>query len=132
MKKLEDMNPRDYGMNPREEIVAAAIKAYLLSMPEVERLKVLSEITEPKVIKMHGEGGVPMPLQSVVEGAKLATFIGEAVECAVSLISQENDTTHLVIEALSAINRRTIVESASFEFLQFIADCYRLMRYCKE
>ena len=52
-----------YGMNPREEIVAAAIKAYLLSMPEVERLKVLSEITEPKVIKLHGEGGVPMPLQ---------------------------------------------------------------------
>ena len=132
MKKLEDMNPRDYGMNPREEIVAAAIKAYLLSMPEVERLKVLSEITEPKFIKLHGEGGVPMPLQSVVEGAKLATFIGEAVEYAVSLISQENDTTHLVIEALSAINRRTIVESASFEFLQFIADCYRLVRYCKE
>ena len=92
----------------------------------------LSEITEPKVIKLHGEGGVPMPLQSVVEGAKLATFIGEAVEYAVSLISQENDTTHLVIEALSAINRRTIVESASFEFLQFIADCYRLVRYFKE
>ena len=79
MKKLEDMNPRDYGMNPREEIVAAVIKAYLLSMPEVERLKVLSEITEPKVIKLHGEGGVPMPLQSVVEGAKLATFIDRSV-----------------------------------------------------
>lgn len=36
MKNLEDMNPRDYGMNPREEIVAAAMKAYLLSMPEGE------------------------------------------------------------------------------------------------
>lgn len=92
----------------------------------------LSEIIKPSIIKLHGEGGAPIPLQSVVEGAKLATFIGEAVEYAVSLISQENDTTRLVIDALVAINRRTIVESASSEFLQFIADCYRLVRYCKE
>lgn len=46
--------------------------------------------------------------------------------------NNRKELQNLVIEALSAINRRTIVESASFEFLQFIADCYRLVRYCKE
>ena len=77
MKKLEDMNPRDYGMNPREEIVAAAIKAYLLSMPEVERLKVLSEITEPKeiAINLHNMG-------------KDNDFIAAAVNVSIDLVKQ--------------------------------------------
>ena len=129
MKKLEDMNPRDYGMNPREEIVAAAIKAYLLSMPEVERLKVLSEITEPKVIKMHGEGGVPMPLQSVVEGAKLATFIDDAVEDSIKELEQWQCVDTMEIDALKNIKGKVFIQSMSVDGIQFIADAYRCLKY---
>ena len=127
MKKLEDMNPRDYGMNPREEIVAAAIKAYLLSMPEVERLKVLSEITEPKVIKLHGEGGVPMPLQSVVEGAKLAAFIDDAV--ADSIRMQRQSVSQDQMDALPRIEGKVFIQSMSVDVIQFVADAYRCLKY---
>ena len=130
MKKLEDMNPRDYGMNPREEIVAAAIKAYLLSMPEVERLKVLSEITEPKVIKLHGEGGVPMPLQSVVEGAKLAAFIDDAIADAIKELEQwQGDVGKREIDAMRKIKGKVFVQEMSADVLQFVADAYRCLRY---
>lgn len=130
MKKLEDMNPRDYGMNPREEIVAAAMKAYLLALPEVERLKVLSEITEPKVIKLHGEGGVPMPLQSVVEGAKLATFIDRSVAHAVILLREHGDDLFKAMATvLEAMDGKLVVQNMSYELLDFLGDAYRAVRY---
>lgn len=132
MKKLEDMNPRDYGMNPREEIVAAAMKAYLLSMPDGEQVGILSEIIKPSVIKLHGEGGAPLPLQSVVEGAKLAAFIDRSLAHTVILLREHGDD---LFEAMATVlvemDGKLIVQNMSYELLSFLGDAYRAVRYGK-
>ena len=130
MKKLEDMNPRDYDMNSREEIVAAAMKAYLLALPEGEQASVLSEIIKPSIIKLHGEGGVPMPLQSVVEGAKLATFIDRSVAHAIILLREHGDDLFKAMAtALEAMDGKLVVQNMSYELLSFLGDAYRAVRY---
>lgn len=131
-EKLKEIIVEQYGLKTSEMIAAAAVKAYLMSLPERDAVEKLDGVMQAKIIRIYHESGVPLPVQSVIEGAKLAAFIDEAVGYAVSLIGHENDITRVVIEALSTINSKMIVESASSDFLQFIADCYRLVRYCKE
>ncbi len=79
MEKIERLSVEDYGMTPLERIVMSTMKGYLMRMPENEALRNLEGIIEPKVIRLAGEDGAPMPVQSIVEGAKFAAFIDEAV-----------------------------------------------------
>lgn len=128
-EKLMRLMVEQYGLGRSETIVAAAVKAYLVSLPEWDALEKLDGVIRPKVIQLYHESGVPLPLQSVVEGAKLAAFIDEAVEYAVSVITQESILTGVAIDALSGIKGKVIIGNASSDFLQFIADCYRFLKY---
>lgn len=132
VKRLSWLSVEDYGTTPLEIMVVSTMKGYLRQMPEDEALRKIGEIIEPKVIRLAGEDSAPMPVQSIIEGAKLAAFIDEAVGYAVSVITQESSLASVVIDALSGINGKLIVEKASPDFLQFIADCYRVIRYEKE
>ena len=79
MKRLSWLSVEDYWTTPLEIMVVSAMKGYLRQMPEDEALRKIGEIIEPKVIRLAGEDGAPMPAQSIIEGAKLAAFIDEAV-----------------------------------------------------
>lgn len=128
-EKLMRLMVEQYDLGRSETIVAAAVKAYLVSLPEWDALEKLDGVIRPKVIQLYHESGVPLPLQSVVEGAKLAAFIDEAVEYAVSVITQESILAGVAIDALSGIKGKVIIGNASSDFLQFIADCYRFLKY---
>ena len=80
MKRLSWLSVEDYGTTPLEIMVVSTMKGYLRQMPEDEALRKIGEIIEPKVIRLAGEDGAPMPVQSIIEGAKLAAFIDAAVE----------------------------------------------------
>ena len=79
MKRLSWRSVEYYGTTPLEIMVVSTMKGYLRQMPEDEALRKIGEIIEPKVIRMVGEDGAPMPAQSIIEGAKRAAFIDEAV-----------------------------------------------------
>ena len=79
MKRLSWRSVEYYWTTPLEIMVVSTMKGYLRQMPEDEALRKIGEIIEPKVIRMAGEDGAPMPAQSIIEGAKLAAFIDEAV-----------------------------------------------------
>ena len=79
MKRLSWRSVEYYGTTPLEIMVVSTMKGYLRQMPEDEALRKIGEIIEPKVIRMAGEDGAPMPAQSIIEGAKCAAFIDEAV-----------------------------------------------------
>lgn len=130
MKRIEWLSVEDYATSPMELIAVSCMKGYLRSMPEQEALQRLSEIIKPKVIKLNGEGGVPMPMQSLVEGAKLAAFIDEAVADAIErLESREDDMFLVAATVLKNIDGKHFVETMSVEVIQFIADAYRALRY---
>ena len=89
MKRLSWRSVEYYGTTPLEIMVVSTMKGYLRQMPEDEALRKIGEIIEPKVIRMAGEDGAPIPAQSIIEGAKRAAFIDEAVADALRRMEQD-------------------------------------------
>ncbi|MFR5901742.1 MAG: hypothetical protein ACLUIO_19990 [Neglectibacter timonensis] len=79
MKRLAWLSVEDYAATQMELVVVSAMKGYLRRMPEKEAFKKVEAILAPKVIRLAGDDGAPMPIQSNVDGAKLAAFIDAAV-----------------------------------------------------
>ena len=70
-RKLKAIIVEQYGLATSEMIAAAAVKAYLMSLPERDAVEKLDGVMQPKIIRLYHESGVLLPLQSVIEGAKL-------------------------------------------------------------
>ena len=99
-------------------------------MPEDEALRKIGEIIEPKVIRLAVEDSAPMPVQSIIEGAKLAAFIDEAVADALRRMEQDkSDVAQIAMEMLRGVDGKRVVETMSPEFVSFIQDAYRSLRY---
>ena len=95
-----------------------------------EALRKIGEIIEPKVIRLAGENSAPMPVQSIIEGAKLAAFIDEAVADALRRMEQDkSDVAQIAVEMLRGVDGKHIVKTMSPEFVGFIQDAYRSLRY---
>lgn len=130
MKKLAWLSVEDYGTTPMEIIVASAMKGYLRRLPEKEALKKVEEIIDPKIIQLFGEGGAPMPVQSYVDGAKFAAFIDEAVTDSIrELEERKDDLSGASIAVLRNVVGKSIVETMSTEFVGFLGDAYRSLKW---
>lgn len=126
MKDLKWLSVEDYANSPLELTVISCMKGYLRRMEPEDALRRLSEIIKPKVVSLN-EGGVPMPVQSVVEGAKLAAFIDDAV--ADSIRRQRQSVSYDQMEALRRIEGKVFIQSMSVDVIQFVADAYRCLKY---
>lgn len=126
MKDLKWLSVEDYANSPLELTVISCMKGYLRRMEPEDALRRLSEIIKPKVVSLN-EGGVPMPVQSVVEGAKLAAFIDDAV--ADSIRRQRQSVSYDQMEALRRIEGKVFIQSMSVDVIQFLADAYRCLKY---
>lgn len=132
MKKLAWLSVEDYATTQMELVVVSAMKGYLRRMPESEALKKVEEIIDPKVIRLIGDDGAPMPIQSNVAGAKLAAFIDAAVaESITELENREGDLSRAGVTILRNVVGKKIVASMSPEFAGFILDAYRSLRWGK-
>ena len=126
MKDLKWLSIEDYANSPLELTVVSCMKGYLLRMEPEDALQRLSEIIKPKVVSLN-EGGVPMPVQSIVEGAKLAAFIDDAV--ADSIRRQRQSVSQDQMDALRRIEGKVFIQSMSVDVIQFLADAYRCLKY---
>lgn len=123
MRKLEWLPVEDYGTNPKEVIVVSAMKGYLRRMEPEQALREMEAVIQPRVIQLFGEGGAPMPLQSNVDGAKLAAFIDAAVEDAIRELEQrDDDLSKAGVMALQNVVGKEAVEMMS----QSLWDSYRM------
>ena len=130
MKKLAWLSVEDYGTTVMEIIVASAMKGYLRRMSEKEALKKVESIIEPKIIQLFSEGGAPMPVQSHIDGAKFAAFIDEAVADSIrELEVREDDMSGVSIAVLQNVEGKSMVETMSPEFVEFVLDAYRSLRW---
>ena len=115
-----------------EIIVASAMKGYLRRMSEEEALKKVESIIEPKIIQLFGESGAPMPVQSHVDGAKFAAFIDATVADSIKeLEKREDDLSKAGLTMLENVDGKSVVEQMSPQFLEFVLDAYRSVKYKK-
>ena len=122
MKSITEMQAGEYGITAEEIIAAGAMKFYLQSMETAEALKKVAAVYEPKVIRLDSGEGVPV--QSIIDGAKYAAFIDEAVRFA----AQEMEDGRIT-EKLKSIDGKHMIESSSVEFMSFIEDAYKCLRW---
>lgn len=128
MKNLKWLTIEDYANSPLELQVVSCMKGYLRRMQPEEALRRLSEIIKPKVISLN-EGGVPLPVQSVIEGAKLAAFIDDAVADSIKEREQGQYVDKREIDALRNIKGKVFIQGMSVDVIQFVADAYRCLKY---
>lgn len=126
MKDLKWLSVEDYANSPLELTVISCMKGYLSRMEPEDALQRLSEIIKPKVVKLN-EGGVPLPVQSVIEGAKLAAFIDDAVADCIK--RQLQGASYDQMDALRSIKGKVFIQSMSVDVIQFVADAYRCLKY---
>lgn len=126
MKDLKWLSVEDYANSPLELTVIGCMKGYLRRMEPEDALRRLSEIIKPKVIRLN-EGGVPMPVQSVIDGAKFAAFIDDAV--ADSIRRQRQNVSQEQMDVLRGIEGKVFIQSMSVDAIQFVADAYRCLKY---
>lgn len=132
MKKLEWLSVEDYGTTPKEVIIVSAMKGYLRRMEPEQALQEVEAVIQPKVIQLFGEGGAPMPLQSNVDGAKFAAFIDAAVQDAIrELEKREDDLSKAGVTMLGNVDGKSMVEQMSSQFLEFVLDAYRSLKYMR-
>lgn len=84
------------------------------------------------MIQLAGDAGAPMPVQSNVDGAKLAAFIDTAVADSIKeLEKREDDLSKAGVAMLQNIDGKSMVEQMSPEFLGFVLDAYRSLKYTR-
>jgi len=131
MKSVTEMRVEEYGTTAAEIMVAGAMKLYLQNMEPAEALRKVATVYDPKVIRL--DSGEAVPVQSIIDGAKYAAFIDEAVMFATQEMRECGDElAEKVMEELKGIDGKNMVESASVEFMSFIEDAYKCLRWKKK
>ena len=132
MKKMAWLSVEDYATTQMELMVVSAMKGYLRRMPEQEALEKLEEVLDPKVIRLVGEDGAPMPVQSNVDGAKLAAFIDAAVTDSIKeLEKRDDDLSKAGVTMLENVDGKSMVEQMNSQFLKFVLDAYRSLKWVR-
>ena len=132
MRKLAWLSVEDYATTQMELMVVSAMKGYLRRMPEQEALEKLEKVLDPKVIQLVGEDGAPMPVQSNVDGAKLAAFIDAAVADSIKkLEKRDDDLSKAGVTMLGNVDGKSMVKQMSPQFLEFVLDAYRSLRWVR-
>ena len=132
MKKLAWLSVEDYATTQMELVVMSAMKGYLRRMPEKEALKKVESTLDPKVIRLAGDDGAPMPAQSHADGAKLAAFIDSAVADSIrELEKREDDLSKAGVTMLGNVDGKSMVEQMSPQFLESVLDAYRSLKYMR-
>ena len=130
MQNIAEMQAEEYGTTAEEIMVAEAMKFYVQSMEPRAALRKVAAVYEPKVIRL--DSGEAVPVQSIIDGAKYAAFIDEAVTFAAQEMRERGDElAGKVIDELKTVVGKHMVESASVEFMSFIEDAYRSLRWSK-
>ena len=127
MKNIAEMQAEEYGTTAAEIVVAGAMKLYLQNMEPREAVRKVAAVYEPKVIRL--DSGEAVPVQSIIDGAKYAAFIDEAVTFAAQEMRERgDDVAGRVVEGLKTVDGKHMDETASVELMSFIEDAYLCLK----
>lgn len=130
----------DLQLSHRERIVANSVMLYLYRCGGNAATRLMNGIVTVKVFQMGTETGsqtgAALPVQSHIEGARLAALIDAAIENTVGLFEtgwkpEEPEVAAMkedVVGMLDSISGRAVVEGMSAEFAEFVVRCSRWVR----
>lgn len=134
--ELIEIYPENYGLGIQELIAAAAVKLYLMETDERVAKKELSKVLKPEILKVDfrkvSPAEKPVFLSTRVDAKVMEHFLDKALKYSADAVAGGmNGTLSIrqeITTAIKGVAGVDIVRNSSFEFLQFMADCYRAVR----
>lgn len=127
---LQKIDVTDYGMNPSEQVTAAALKLYFQKEPEKSKQALEKTVLNRVfILNLKNPADRPILLNTDIDGAELASLIDTAKAYAARAVAQQagraEDPTAAFTAGLAAgrIDGKTAVCNVSTEFLGFLTDC---------
>lgn len=114
--ELEQIHIESYGLTGSEVVVAAAIKAYLMSLPRSDAKKKMDAV-------------ISMERDAVsVDGRTLSGLANDSVGYALGAVSQRNELAPELRQTmemqLKSVNGSVTVQTVGTELLDFLYDCW--------
>lgn len=133
--ELMEIYPENYRLGMRELIAAAAVKLYLMEIDERVAKKELSKVLKPEILKVDFQKVSPVEKPifffTKVDAKAMESFLDKALRYSVDAVAGGMNGTFGIRQSITTAIRGVagvdIIRSVSFEFLQFMADCYRTM-----
>lgn len=138
---LQEIVLEGYALGLRERITAQVVLSYLKECGEDMARELMRKTMTPRILRLFGEAGADAPsiLQADIEGVQLAALIDLAAGEMHTKLEEELLTEPMGAEAveirravmsiLEQIDGQAAVMEISTEFLDFLSDCYRAVRY---
>lgn len=114
--ELEQIHIESYGLTGSEVVVAAAIKAYLMSLPRSDAKKKMDAV-------------ISMERDAVsVDGRTLSGLVNDSVGYSLGAVSQRNELAPELRQTmetqLKSVNGSVTVQTVGTELLDFLYDCW--------
>lgn len=114
--ELEQVHIESYGLTGSEVVVAAAIKAYLMNLPQSDAKKKIDA-----VISLEREA-------VSVDGRTLSGLVNDSVGYALGAVSQRTklapELRQTMENQLKSVNESVTVQTVGTELLDFLYDCW--------
>lgn len=114
--ELEQVHIESYGLTGSEMVVAAAIKAFIVSLPQPDAKRVMNDV-------------ISLEKDAVsVDGKKLADLMDNAIEFSLEAVRQEGklvpELRRIMESQLKSIDEAAAVQNIGTKLLDFLYDCW--------
>lgn len=114
--ELEQVHIESYGLTGSEMVVAAAIKAFIVSLPQPDAKRVMNDV-------------ISLEKDAVsVDGKKLADLMDNAIEFSLEAVRQEGklvpELRRIMESQLKSIDGVAAVQNIGTKLLDFLYDCW--------
>lgn len=114
--ELEQVHIESYGLTGSEMVVAAAIKAFIVSLPQPDAKRVMNDV-------------ISLEKDAVsVDGKKLADLMDNAIEFSLEAVRQEGklvpELRRIMESQLKSIDGAAAVQNIGTKLLDFLYDCW--------
>ena len=114
--ELEQVHIESYGLTGSEMVVAAAIKAFIVSLPQPDAKRVMNDV-------------ISLEKDAVsVDGKKLADLMDNAIEFSLEAVRQEGklvpELRRIMESQLKSIDGAAAVQNIGTKLLNFLYDCW--------
>lgn len=129
---LGEMAVEEYRMEPAEQVAACAVKMMLMGMQEYAARELLGTVINPIVLTLSR---TPEYIRTQIEASELAVLIDMALDNAVSLMDAESPAKANMgllgqaKELMQMLSGEDMTENPSEGFLDYIVDCFRVIKY---
>lgn len=126
VKSLQEIAPKEYVSDPKEQVLSAAVRDFLLCSPEAVGRKMLQQVVSPSIYHLIPHGGAMDVgiMKSVINFAALVKLAEISVKSAANRMTEQGTFYEPIRCYLEQLPVREILENADSGMMEFICDCF--------